>query len=171
MSPERIFLIDLILSYVAWSLFRVHYLGPKLKSMDGAAAQRFIATIHSFRYIGLAVLLPGFVGAGLPAEFARPTAYGDLLSCLLAIAVLLSGNRPKVFWLFAWCFNLVGLADLLITIFNAVRLDLPAIAGQLGVAYVFPTVYVPLLMTTHVAALQLLLKRQGQPLIEAAVKP
>ena len=75
MSPETIFRIHLILGYVAWLLcFRV-YVFPKLKSMDHVAAQRAIATLHSFRFFGLVFILPGVVGSNLPAGFAPFAAY------------------------------------------------------------------------------------------------
>jgi hypothetical protein len=36
--------------------------------------------------------------------------------------------------------------------YHAVRVGLPAVAGQLGAAYAIPVIYVPALMITHVAA-------------------
>src|SRR5260370_23267998 len=67
MSPETIFNLHLILGYVAWLLcFGVYFL-PRLKSMDPVAAQRAIATLHSFRFFGLVFILPGVVGPNLPA--------------------------------------------------------------------------------------------------------
>lgn len=70
MSPEIIFRMHLILGYVAWLLcFRVYIL-PRLKSMDLVAAQRAIATLHSFRFFGLVFIVPGLVGPNLPSGFA-----------------------------------------------------------------------------------------------------
>jgi hypothetical protein len=77
MSSETIFRIHLILGYVAWLLcFRV-YLYPRLTSMDKVAAQRAIATLHSFRFFGLVFILPGVVGPNLPASFAPFAATPD----------------------------------------------------------------------------------------------
>lgn len=57
--------------------FRVCIL-PRLKSMDLAAAQCTIATLHSFRFFGLVFILPGVVGPHLLAGFATFAAYlGD----------------------------------------------------------------------------------------------
>ena len=50
MSQETIFNIHLILGYVAWLLCFGVYVMPRLKSMDLAAVQRAIATLHSFRF-------------------------------------------------------------------------------------------------------------------------
>jgi hypothetical protein len=152
MRPERIFQTDMAVGYLAAALLVVNYLWPKLKSMDGAAAMRLIATIHSFRYFGLSFLLTGFVGAGFPHEFAVPSAIGDLATSLFALATVLSYRTPKLFWPLAWIFNIVGLSDLIMNTVNAVRLSLPANAGQLGASYAIVMLYVPLLVATHVAA-------------------
>jgi len=79
MSPETIFNLHLILGYVAWLLCFGVYILPRLKSMDIVAAQRAIATLHSFRFFGLVFILPGVVGTNLPAaSFATFAAYWDL---------------------------------------------------------------------------------------------
>jgi hypothetical protein len=57
-------------------------------------------------------------------------------------------------------FNLVGVVDLILDYYHAIRVDLPALAGQLGAAYVIPIIYVPVLMITHIAAFYLLLRPQ-----------
>jgi len=57
-------------------------------------------------------------------------------------------------------FNLVGMVDLILDYYHAIRTGVPAMAGQLGAAYAIPVLYVPLLMITHVAAFYLLLRRQ-----------
>jgi hypothetical protein len=61
MSPEPIFQIHLVLGYVAWLLCFGVYVWPWLKSMDRFEAQRAIATLHSFRFFGLVLILPGVV--------------------------------------------------------------------------------------------------------------
>jgi hypothetical protein len=158
MSPTIIFQIQLVLGYVAWQLAFRAYAWPRLKAMDRVAAHRAIATLHSFRFFGLAFILPGVVGPGLPASFATFAAYADLATALLAMLALVTVRRPPLFWLFVVSFNVVGVADLLVDYYHAVRIDLPEMAGQLGAAYAIPILYVPLLMITHVAAFYLLLR-------------
>jgi len=159
MSPETIFNLHLILGYVAWLLCFRAYLLPGLKSMDLVAAQRAIATLHSFRFFGLVFILPGVVGS-LPAVFATFAAYWDLATGVLAILALLTVRMRPVFWLFVVAFNLVGVVDLILDYYHATQVGLPALAGQLGVAYAIPVLYVPVLMITHVVAFYLLLRAQ-----------
>src|SRR5258707_4216181 len=161
MSPEIIFNLHLILGYVAWLLCFGVYILPWLKSMDLVAAQRAIATLHSFRFFGLVFILPGVVGPNLPiAGFATFAAYWDLATGVLAILALLTVRIRPLFWLFVAAFNLVGVVDLILDYYHATQVGLPTLAGALGAAYAIPIIYVPLLMITHVVAFYLLLRPQ-----------
>jgi hypothetical protein len=171
MSPDTIFNLHLILGYVAWLLCFGVYVMPRLKSMDLVAAQRAIATLHSFRFFGLVFILPGVVGPNLPARFATFAAYWDLAAGVLAILALLTVRIRPLFWLFVVAFNLVGVVDLVLDYYHATMDGLPAIAGQLGAAYVIPIIYVPLLMITHVVAFYLLASRQPKTVRALAGNP
>jgi len=150
MSPEIIFNLHLILGYVAWLLCFSMYVMPRLKSMDQVAAQRAIATLHSFRFFGLVFILPGVVGPNLPAAgFATFAAYWDLATGVLAILALLTVRIRPLFWLFVVAFNLVGVVDLILDCYHAIQVGLPALAGQLGATYAIPIIYVPVLMITR----------------------
>jgi hypothetical protein len=160
MSPETLFQTHLVLGYVVWLLCFGVYVLPWLKSMDRVEAQRAIATVHSFRFFGLVFILPGVVGPNLPADFAVFAAYWDLATGVLATLALLTVRMRPLFWLFVVGFNLVGMADLILDYYHAIRVGLPAVAGQLGATYVIPVIYVPALMITHVAAFYLLMRPQ-----------
>ncbi|WP_158911964.1 hypothetical protein [Granulicella sp. L56] len=162
MSPQIIFLPQLVLGYVACLLCFRGYVLPRLKSMDRGNAQRAIATLHSFRFFGLAFILPGVVGPNLPVTFATFAAYGDFATGILAILALLTVRIRPLFWLFVVSFNLVGMADILFDYYHAIRGGLPALAGQLGVMYSITIIYVPMLMITHIAAIYWLLRPQGR---------
>jgi len=156
MSPATVFQIHLVLGYVPWLLCFGAYVWPRLKAMDPVEAQRAIATLHSFRFFGLVFLVPGVVGANLPAGFATFAAYGDFATGLLAMLALLTARIRPLFWLFVAAFNLVGVADILVDYYHGNQIGLAALAGELGATYAIPIVYVPALMITHVAAFYLL---------------
>jgi len=158
MSPATIFQLHLVLGYVPWLLCFGAYVWPRLKSMDRVEAQRAIATLHSFRFFGLVFIVPGVVGANLPAGFATFAAYGDFATGILAILALLTVRIRALFWPFVAAFNLAGAADIIIDYYHGNQTGLPALAGELGAAYAIPIIYVPLLMITHVAAFYLLLR-------------
>jgi hypothetical protein len=162
MLPEPLFRIHLVLGYVAWLLCFSAYFLPRLRSMGRFEAQRVIATVHSFRFFGLVFILPGVVGPNLPPSFATFAAYGDFATGILAILALLTAKIRPLFWFFVGTFNLIGATDIIVDYYHAVRAGLPVVAGQLGAAYVIPTIYVPLLMITHVAAFYWLMRAPGR---------
>jgi hypothetical protein len=153
MPTETLFLIHLVLGYVAWLLCFSVYILPRLRSMGQFEAQRAIATLHSFRFFGLVFILPGVVGPHLPSGFATFAAYGDFAAGVLALLALLTARVRPLFWLFIVAFNFVGVGDLILDYYHAVRLGLPAMAGELGSTYAIVIIYVPLLMITHLVAL------------------
>jgi len=166
MSSATIFNMQLVLGYVAWLLCFRTYLWPWLRSLERVDAQRAIASLHSFRFFGLVFAMPGVVSAQLPGSFALFAAYADLATGVLALLALLSFRLRPLFWSLVVAFNVVGITDLLLDYYHAVRIGLPASAGELGAAYAIPVIYVPLLMITHIAAFYLLMRlpaRQASP--------
>src|SRR5580704_13741497 len=158
MSPQTLFLIHLVLGYVAWLLAFSVYLWPWLKTAPRFDSHRAIATLHSFRFFGLVFILPGVVGPDLPAGFATFAAYGDFATGVLAILALLTVRIRPLFWSFVVAFNLVGATDIIVDYYHAIQVGLPAMPGQLGATYAIPIIYVPLLMITHVVAFYLLVR-------------
>ncbi|MER9871492.1 hypothetical protein [Mesorhizobium sp. M0195] len=152
MSTEMVFQTHLVLGYVAWLLCFGAYGLPWLRSMDRVAAQRAIATLHSFRFFGLVFLVPGVVSPTLPANFAVFAAYGDFATGMLAMLALLTVRISPLFWPLVVAFNFVGTVDLVVDYYHAIQIGLPARAGELGATYAIPIIYVPLLMITHIAA-------------------
>jgi hypothetical protein len=162
MSTETLFQIHLVSGYVAWLLCFSAYVWPWLTSMDRVAAQRAIATLHSFRFFGLVFILPGIVSPDLPAGFAVFAAYGDFATGVLAMLALLTVRIRPLFWLFVIAFNLMGTVDLIVDYYHAIQVDLPAHAEWLGATYAIPIIYVPLLMITHIVAFYFLLRPQSK---------
>ena len=162
MSTQVLFQIQLVLGYVAWLLCFGAYGLPWLRSMDRVAAQRAIATLHSFRFFGLVFIVPGVVSPDLPSGFAVFAAFGDLATGVLAVAALLTVRIRPLFWALVVAFNLVGTVDLVADYYHAIQLGLPEHAGELGAVYAIPILYVPLLMITHIAAFYLLVRPQSE---------
>ena len=125
MSAEPLFQIHLVLGYVAWLLCFGAYIWPSLKSMDQVAAQRAIATVHSFRFFGLVFIPPGVVGPKLPASVAAFAAHADLATGILAMRALLTVRIRPLFWLFVVAFYLLARPQLKAA---------PALAGDAAVS-------------------------------------
>lgn len=162
MTPTIIFSLHLLLGYVPWLLCFRAYLWPRLVAMDPVSAQRAIATLHGFRFFGLAFLVPGVVGPHLAAAFATSAAWGDFAAGVLAMLALLAIRVRPLFWLFTVTFNLVGIVDLVVDYYHGATLGLPALSGELGAMYAIPVLYVPLLVITHCAAFRLMARARSR---------
>ncbi len=160
MPPRAAFGISVVLSFVAWGIVARRYLWPVLRTRPRADALRPILALHAFRFIGLAFLVPGVVSPDLSAAFARPAAYGDLLTTLLALLALATlSSRLGI--VLVWVFNIVGAADLLNALYLGNSTGLGDAPGLQGAAYFIPTVLVPLLLITHALAFGLLLRNSS----------
>jgi len=158
MLPQLWFFVSIAFAFIAWGIVAKRYFWPKLRVLTRAEALQPILILHSFRFIGLAFLVPGVVSADLPSAFAHSAAYGDIIAAtlaLLSLASLPSGVGVVV----AWLFNLWGSADLLDAFYQANATGL--VPGQLGVAYFIPTLVVPLLLITHGLAFRILLQHHA----------
>jgi hypothetical protein len=155
---ENIFLTSgIALGLVCYALIAKWYLVPVLDKYPREIALPPLIFLHCFRYIGLAFLVTGVVAADIAPAFASPAGYGDLLTALLAlISVIALRNRWHVAITLVWVFNVVGTLDLLNALFQGL---LHIRAGQLGGAYLIPSLIVPALLVSHFLIFRILLGR------------
>ena len=159
MASQLSFFLSIALALVSWGTISARYIWPALRLRERAEALRPLLILHSFRFIGLAFIVPGVVSPDLPSAFAYPAAYGDLVAAVLALLSLLflsSGSGVVI----AWIFNVWGSADLLNAFYQAGSAGL--LPGQLGATYFLPTLIVPFLLITHVLAFRILLQDRNK---------
>jgi hypothetical protein len=161
--PQLWFFMSIAFSFIAWGIVTARYIWPELRLRQRAEALRPLLILHSFRFMGLAFLVPGVVSPDLPPAFAHSAAYGDIIAAILALLALIS--LPSAVGIaVAWIFSLWGSADLLNAFYQANHAGL--MAGQLGAAYFIPTFVVPLLLITHGLAFRILLPQQNVSAIQ-----
>src|SRR5262245_21242789 len=98
--------------------------------MDRNDALGLLVAPHMFlRFIGLSFLVQGVDSPSLPADFAVPAGYDDLVAAILAIALV-------------WTFNLWGAGDLLYAIYQG-NIHAKIDPGNFGAAFYSPTFVVP----------------------------
>ena len=135
------------------------YIWPRFRIARREEALSALTVPHTFRFIGLSVLIPGVVSPSLPSGFSFPAAYGDLFAAILAVLAIWSLSARAWFATsMVLVFNIWGAADLLVASYQGllgVRID-PA---SLGAAYFIPTVVVPPLLVTHGLMFWLLLRK------------
>jgi hypothetical protein len=140
---------------VFWIAARL-YLLPNLANLQPRAVLLPILLLHSFRHLGLMFLAAGATYPGMPAHFAYPAAFGDLLAALLALAAIpaVAGNWRGA-RLLVWIFNVEGTVDLIAAITLATIYDAPT---YMGAAYWIPAFWVPALLVTHYITFVVLLR-------------
>jgi len=168
MLPQLSFFVSIAFGFIAWGIVAKRYIWPKLRVLPRSEALQPLLILHSFRFIGLAFLVPGVVSADLPSAFAHSAAYGDFIAAALALLSLASLPRDAGVAI-AWIFNIWGAADLLDAFYQANATGL--VPGQLGVAYFIPTVVVPLLLITHGLAFRILLQHQSESAMRESPRP
>jgi hypothetical protein len=158
-QPQALFGVSVLFGFIAWGIVAARYIWPALRHRPLTDALRPLLLLHAFRFVGLAFVIPGVVSPDLPDAFARPAAYGDLATAILALLAfaILPG---KLGIILVWAFNLLGSVDLLYAFYEGNGTGLEA--GQLGAAFFIPTVFVPLLLITHAIIFRLLLKQRDE---------
>jgi hypothetical protein len=159
MDPRLVFGLSALLSLVSFSILARLFLWPRLRIMRRENGLALLVAPHMLlRFIGLSFLVPGVVSASLPAAFALPAAYGDLVAGILAIiaTVALTAGVSLAIPL-VWAFNVWGVADLLFAVYQGPRLGIDA--GAFGAAFFIPTLVVPGLLVSHFLVFLLLLSR------------
>src|SRR5258707_8866727 len=155
-----LFGISVAFGLAFWGAVAWHYIWPVLKERPSPENLKPILLLHGFRFLGLAFVVPGVVSPELPAAFAQPVAYGDLMAAMLALLALTTlGTRTGT--VLTWVFNAFGTADLILAFYLGGRISLPDTQGLLGAGYFILTAYVPLLLITHGLAFRILLRAKA----------
>ncbi len=167
MPTQLYFFVSIAFSLIAWGAVTALYVWPLLRARPRDEALRPLLVLHSFRFLGLAFLVPGVVSSDVPPAFAHSAAYGDIIAAMLALISLLS-LRSAAGLVMVWIFSLWGSADLINAFYQANHAGL--MAGQLGAAYFIPTVVVPFLLITHGLVFRILLQHQSVPAVQESCK-
>jgi hypothetical protein len=168
MQPQLAFFVSVAFGLIVWGIVAARYIWPELRHKRREEALRPVLILHSFRYLGLATLVPGVVSLDLPSAFAHPEAYGDFITATLALLTLLLLPRGAGI-VSAWIFNIWGFVDLLNAFYQGNAAGL--LAGQLGATYWIPTLFVPLLLVTHVLVFRILLQPQSESVMRESLQP
>jgi hypothetical protein len=167
MNALLAFLLSVGVSLLSFTLIMVWYIVPRLSKQPRLQALLPLVLLHTFRSAGLVALLPQVTGGALPPGFAVPAAYGDLLTAGLALlAAFMLRLRPGWALPFVWLFNLVGITDLVFAMYQGAVTGLPFF--HLGVYWYIPTLYVPLLLVSHVIIFWFLLRAAPSTQAEGA---
>src|SRR3974377_1192685 len=102
MQLQLSFFVSIAFSCITWGIVAARYIWPELRLRQRSEALRPLLILHSFRFIGLAFLVPGVVSPDLPSAFAQSAAYGDIIAAILALLALIllkRGAGVVILWL------------------------------------------------------------------------
>ncbi len=161
---EFILPLSVTLGLLASALIGLWYVWPLVRKASPRDALIPLILPHCFRYLGLSFLIHGVTTAPLDARFANPTAYGDLLTAVLALASVIALRANARFAIpLVWIFSFVGIADFINAFARGLTFAAP---GDFGATYYIPMVIVPPLMVGHfliLARLWIGTKAQSRP--------
>jgi len=150
--------LSIVMGLISCSLIAKWYVIPYLFSIPREKAFQPLLLMHTFRYVGLAFIVPGVVSPELSTTFANQAAFGDLAAAFLAFLALAALRlRWSSALMLVWIFNVVGTLDFLIANLQGMRLIEP---GHLGASYYIPVLAVPPLFVAHYIIFKLLLQKK-----------
>jgi len=152
---DRVIVLNLVANTAIFYVAARLYLLPLIPRVSLQLILVPILLFHSMRHLGMMFVTRGATYPGLPSQFAKKAAFGDLLTAILAFAAIplvLSGSGLAK--LAVWIFNIVGTIDLIVAITTATIYNAPP---TMGPAYWIPALWVPMLLVTHYVTFILLL--------------
>lgn len=158
MDSQLLFILQIVLSLIVYTLVARWYLAPVLARLPLVQALTPLLLFHATRYVGATFLTPSVIDARVPVSFTVPGAVGDLLAVLLALIALAALRTDSRFALpLLWVFNVEGTLDFAVAVVQGVRVGLPYY--QLGAAWFIPTMLVPAYLVVHILIFRMLLSR------------
>ena len=160
MDSIRIFWMQIFTSVFVFGIVAVWYVRPYLTTLSRNSALIPLLFVHTFRYVGMTLLVAGMIDPKIPGEFLANTAYGDLLEAALALASIFTLRSN---WRFAiplvWVANTWGFVDLLNAVRSVLQVNLPSF--NLGSIWYIYTFYGPMVAVSHLMIFWILIKSRS----------
>jgi len=162
MNSVTVYVVQAGLSFLMLFLLVRWFIGPYLAAQPIRKAMLVMLSPHIAHHVGLAVLVPGVVGVGFPANFALLITIGEptMLFLLIFCMGALRKNSPQASFLL-WIFTIAGFAYNFLSAYLALKLG-AALVDKLDAHWYVSVFYVPLLAVSHILILINLLKRGGE---------
>jgi len=167
MNSVTVYVIQAGLTFLMLFLLVVWFIGPYLAAQPIRKAMLVLLSPHIAHHVGLAVLIPGVVGIGFPANFAMVIAIGEPTMLFLLIPCLWSLRKNLPYsWILLWIYTVAGFTYNFISAYLAVILG-SALVDKLHAHWYVSVFYVPLLAVSHILILLNLLKRGNELRVHA----
>jgi len=148
MDSIQIFWMQILTSVFVFGIIALWYVRPYLTTLSRNSALVPLLFVHTFRYVGMTLLVAGMIDPKLPREFLSSAAYGDLLEAALAITSIFALRSN---WRFAiplvWVANTWGFVDLLNAVRSVLVVNLPTF--NLSTIWYIYTFFGPVVIVSH----------------------
>ncbi len=159
MTSTSLFALQFVWFLLAWSAIAALLVAPRLRGRDVYDELSVWVAPHLFRALGVGLLVPQ-LAPGMPLEFALPTAVGDGVTAMLALASLIALRRRGRYALaLVWGFNLIGSLDLAVAFVQALR---GSVAVHLEAQWYVAALGVPMMIVAHVMVFRTLLRSRSR---------
>ena len=160
MDILAIFLVQFALSFVVYGLMWKWFLASYYRSRPVEQGLTILLLPHLWHHIGLTTLVPTVVAKTMPGEFAVPVSIGDVVIIVLALASLgMLRYRARGAAALIWAFSIVGSLYMIYTGILWVRFK---IWDHLAAHCYVGSFYIPLLVTSHILIIWILLARGAE---------
>lgn len=160
MEPFYVLSTQASLSLLIFSILGIWYITPTFSKSPLEKILIPLLWIHAFRYVALALFLPGQVSTDFPHDILTVITYGDLISALLSLlAILMLKYKMRGALFVVWIFSIVSIADIINSITTAIGAQVYNI--PLGFMYLTVAFYVPLMIVTQVMMIYWMIKRKN----------
>ena len=160
MDSIQIFWMQILTSVFVFGIIGLWYVRPYLTTLSRNSALVPLLFVHTFRYVGMTLLVAGMIDPKLPREFLSSAAYGDLLEAALAITSIFALRSN---WRFAiplvWVANTWGFVDLLNAVRSVLVVNLPTF--NLSTIWYIYTFFGPVVIVSHLLIFWVLIKSKS----------
>lgn len=148
-------------------IFRI-YLQPWFKAQPFDRAVLPLLILHTFRYLGLTLIIPGQIGPTVSQDALQIMAWGDFASGVTALlAAVAVHHRWSAATALVALFSLVGIGDLLTVGFTAVNAGV--FFADIGTMWFVLVLYAPVMLLAQLyIAYRLILHVSGRTSVSPA---
>jgi hypothetical protein len=129
-------------------IYRV-YLRDWFNTRDFGPAILPLLILHSFRYLGLCLIVTGQVAPEVPREALQIMAWGDFASGFAALmAAIAISKNAKVGPFLVLLFSVIGIGDMMVVFPTAINAGV--FDANIGTMWFLLVIYAPTLLLSHI---------------------
>ena len=141
--------IQVVSAICVYLLIYKVYLRDWFNARNFGAAVLPLLILHSFRYLGLGLIVDGQIAPRVPREALLIMAYGDFAAAVAALlAAIAIATKSKIGSLMVLLFSVIGIADLIAV--GPIAYKAGVFTADIGTMWFILVTLAPALLLTHI---------------------